>query len=49
MTVVDAIGIELAELWGMSETCGTGTVNRSGAIKIGTVGPAAPGVELKLA
>jgi long-subunit acyl-CoA synthetase (AMP-forming) len=44
-----AIGIELAELWGMSETCGTGTVNRPGAIKIGTVGPAAPGVELKLA
>jgi long-subunit acyl-CoA synthetase (AMP-forming) len=44
-----AIGIELAELWGMSETCGTGTVNRPGAIRIGTVGPAAPGVELKLA
>jgi long-subunit acyl-CoA synthetase (AMP-forming) len=44
-----ALGIELAELWGMSETCGTGTVNRPGAVKIGTVGPAAPGVELKLA
>ena len=25
-----AIGIELAELWGMSETCGAGTVNRPG-------------------
>jgi long-chain acyl-CoA synthetase len=44
-----AIGIELAELWGMSETCGTGTVNRPGHVKIGTVGPASPGVELKLA
>jgi long-subunit acyl-CoA synthetase (AMP-forming) len=44
-----ALGIELAELWGMSETCGTGTVNRPGAVKIGTVGPAAPGVELELA
>jgi long-chain acyl-CoA synthetase len=44
-----ALGIELAELWGMSETCGTGTVNRPGAVKIGTVGPASPGVELKLA
>jgi long-subunit acyl-CoA synthetase (AMP-forming) len=43
-----AIGIELSELWGMSETCGIGTVNRPGHIKIGTVGPAAPGVELKL-
>ncbi|MGH2914071.1 MAG: AMP-dependent synthetase/ligase [Solirubrobacteraceae bacterium] len=44
-----AIGIELAELWGMSETCGTGTCNRPGAVRIGTVGPASPGVELKLA
>jgi long-chain acyl-CoA synthetase len=44
-----ALGIELAELWGMSETCGTGTVNRPGKIKIGTVGPPSPGVELKLA
>jgi long-chain acyl-CoA synthetase len=44
-----ALGIELSELWGMSETCGVGAVNRPGAVKIGTVGPAAPGVELKIA
>ena len=44
-----AIGIELAELWGMSETCGTGTCNRPGHVKIGSVGPASPGVELQLA
>jgi len=44
-----AIGIELAELWGMSETCGFGACNRPGAVKIGTVGPAAPGCELKIA
>jgi long-chain acyl-CoA synthetase len=44
-----AIGVPLAELWGMSETCGAGTVNPPGKIKIGTVGPAAPGVEVKLA
>ncbi|HEY2317761.1 MAG TPA: AMP-dependent synthetase/ligase [Solirubrobacteraceae bacterium] len=44
-----AIGVELAELWGMSETCGTGTCNRPGQVKIGSVGPASPGVELKLA
>jgi len=43
-----AIGLPLAELWGMSETCGAGTVNPSARIKIGTVGPAAPGVEIKL-
>ena len=44
-----ALGIELAELWGMSETCAFGAVNRIGAVKIGTVGPPAPGVEMKLA
>ncbi|MGI8863201.1 MAG: AMP-dependent synthetase/ligase [Solirubrobacteraceae bacterium] len=44
-----ALGIELAELWGMSETCGFGTCNRPGEVKIGTVGPPSPGVELKLA
>ena len=44
-----ALGIELSELWGMSETCGLGAVNRPGHVKIGTVGPASPGVEIKLA
>jgi long-subunit acyl-CoA synthetase (AMP-forming) len=44
-----AIGLPLAELWGMSETCGGGSVNPPARVKIGTVGPAAPGVELKLA
>jgi long-chain acyl-CoA synthetase len=43
-----AIGLPLAELWGMSETCGAGSVNPLEKIKIGTVGPPAPGVELKL-
>jgi long-chain acyl-CoA synthetase len=43
-----AIGLPLAELWGMSETCGAGSVNPSSKIKIGTVGPPAPGVQLKL-
>jgi long-chain acyl-CoA synthetase len=44
-----ALGIELAELWGMSETCGFGTCNRPGAVKIGTVGPPSPGCEVRLA
>jgi long-chain acyl-CoA synthetase len=43
-----AIGLPLAELWGMSETCGAGTVNPPDKIKLGTVGPPAPGVQIKL-
>jgi long-chain acyl-CoA synthetase len=43
-----AIGLPLAELWGMSETCGAGSVNPPAKIKLGTVGPPAPGVEIKL-
>jgi long-subunit acyl-CoA synthetase (AMP-forming) len=44
-----AIGLPLGELWGMSETCGAGAVNPPDKIKIGTVGPPAPGIEIKLA
>jgi long-subunit acyl-CoA synthetase (AMP-forming) len=33
----------------MSETCGFGTCNRPGSVKIGTVGPPSPGVEVKIA
>jgi long-chain acyl-CoA synthetase len=44
-----AIGIPLAELWGMSETTGYGACNPPERIKIGTVGPVAPGAEIKLA
>jgi long-chain acyl-CoA synthetase len=44
-----AIGIPLAELWGMSETSGYGTCNPPERIKIGTVGPPSPGAEIKLA
>jgi long-chain acyl-CoA synthetase len=44
-----AIGIPLSELWGMSETCGAGCVNPPEKIKLGTVGPPAPGVEIAIA
>jgi long-chain acyl-CoA synthetase len=44
-----AIGVPLAELWGMSETTGYGACNPPDKIKIGTVGPVAPGAEIKLA
>jgi long-subunit acyl-CoA synthetase (AMP-forming) len=45
----DAMGIEIAELWGMSETCAVATLNPPGRVRVGTVGPALPSVELKLA
>jgi long-chain acyl-CoA synthetase len=44
-----AIGIPVAELWGMSETTGYGACNPPERIKIGTVGPVSPGAEIRLA
>jgi long-chain acyl-CoA synthetase len=44
-----SIGLPLGELWGMSETNAIGTCNPPERIKIGTVGPPVPGVELRLA
>jgi long-chain acyl-CoA synthetase len=43
-----AIGVEVCELWGMSETCGYGLVNRNGQARLGTVGVPEPGCEVKL-
>jgi long-subunit acyl-CoA synthetase (AMP-forming) len=43
-----AIGVRVAELWGMSE-CILSTSNPPDRIKLGTVGIAIPGVEIKLA
>jgi len=45
----DAMGIEIAELWGLSETCAVATINPPGAVRIGTVGKPLPGVEVELA
>ena len=44
-----ALGVPLAELWGMSETTGAGCCNPPEHIKIGTVGPPAPDCEITLA
>jgi long-chain acyl-CoA synthetase len=45
----DAMGIEIAEVWGLSETCAVATINPPGAIRIGTVGKPLPGAEIALA
>ncbi len=43
-----AAGVPIFEAWGMTETSTGGAVNVPGAYKIGTVGRALPGVELKI-
>ena len=44
-----AIGIPIAEVWGMSELSCVATAMPLGRAKIGTVGTAMPGVELRIA
>ena len=43
-----AAGVPVYEAWGMTETSTGGTANMPGASKVGSVGRALPGVELKL-
>ncbi|MGZ5966340.1 MAG: AMP-binding protein [Polyangiales bacterium] len=44
-----AIGVPIAELWGMSELSCCATLNPADRVRIGTVGPALPGIELRIA
>src|SRR3954451_17098172 len=44
-----ALGIEICEVWGMSETTCIATTIRPGAARPGSVGPPIEGVELRLA
>jgi long-subunit acyl-CoA synthetase (AMP-forming) len=44
-----AIGVRIAEVWGMSETSGIGTANPPDAVRIGTVGPPIEGAEITIA
>jgi long-chain acyl-CoA synthetase len=43
-----ALGIKVAEVYGQSEDTGPTSWNRPDEVKIGTVGPTVPGVEVKL-
>ena len=44
-----ALGVPIREGYGMTETAGVVTVQRSAASPVGTVGSAVPGVELRIA
>src|SRR4029077_219326 len=44
-----ACGVTVLEGWGLTETTGVGCVNTADEFKFGTVGKAAPGVEVKTA
>jgi len=44
-----ALGIEIRETWGMSETTAITTLNPPGGTRVGTVGPPIPNTEVKLA
>jgi long-chain acyl-CoA synthetase len=43
------IGVPVAEAYGQTEDCGPTTLNRPGAVRVGTVGQAMPGVEVRIA
>jgi long-subunit acyl-CoA synthetase (AMP-forming) len=43
------LGIDVCEIWGMSEISGAGTINPPGRAKVGTVGPPMAGIEIALA
>ncbi|HEX8738786.1 MAG TPA: AMP-binding protein [Casimicrobiaceae bacterium] len=44
-----SIGINLKQLYGLTETCAYGCLQPSGDVRIDTVGRAAPGVEIRIA
>src|SRR5258708_12754022 len=44
-----SIGINLKQLYGMTETCVTVCMHASGDVKLETVGPPMPGVEVRIA
>ncbi len=44
-----SIGVNLKQLYGQTETCAYVCIQKDDEVKIDTVGPAAPGIELKIA
>lgn len=46
---IAGLGVEIQEVWGLSETTGAVTANTDGAFRAGTVGRTLPGVEMRIA
>jgi len=44
-----AVGLPVLQIYGQTEDCGPTTANRPGQVRIGTVGPPIPGVEVAVA
>ena len=49
MLFLQALGLEVYEAYGLTETCPGLTANRPGAVRVGSVGQALPGVEVRTA
>ncbi|MET8422413.1 long-chain fatty acid--CoA ligase [Nocardia sp. NPDC004860] len=49
MAFILGLGFPVCEAWGMTESSAAATANRPDAIRIGTVGPALPGTEVRVA
>jgi long-chain acyl-CoA synthetase len=49
LSFLQALGLPIVELYGLSETSAVATANRPGRQRIGTVGQPIPGMELRLA
>ncbi len=49
LTFFIGLGVDVCEIWGMSEIAGAGTINPPGRAKVGTVGPVVPGFEMRIA
>ena len=43
-----ALGLEMVEVWGMTETCGAGTANPLGKSRPGSIGVTQPHLEIKI-
>ncbi|MEO8275766.1 MAG: AMP-dependent synthetase/ligase [Thermoanaerobaculia bacterium] len=44
-----SLGVPIFEIYGLSETSGPGTISTPGRFRTGSVGPAMPGIEMRLA